>query len=181
MKIRTHMFMSLDGYVSTPDGWPVQLAAASFDPRESHGLPEFLAGCEAALMGRNTFEPAVGAGQWPWPGLNVFVLTSRRPAGTPDHVVTDSDPARLLTRLRESSKGGDVHLVGGPRTIGAFHALGALDSLGLIVLPLLVGSGQQLPPSLSADSGLILESHRAFPDGSVGLTYTPDRKQGRGQ
>ena len=174
MEIRTHLFMSLDGYVTTPNGWPVQLASPGFVPGESHGLPEFLRDCEAALMGRNTFEPALGAGQWPWPDLNVFVLASRRHADTPDHVVTDHDPARLLVKLRDSNKGGHVHLVGGPRTIEAFHALGALDKLGLIVLPLLVGGGLHLPPSLSSGNGLTLESQRAFPDGSVALTYTPD-------
>jgi hypothetical protein len=31
--------------------------------------------------------------------------------------------------------GGDVHLVGGPRTIETFRALGALDELQLVVLP----------------------------------------------
>jgi len=104
----------------------------------------------------------------------VFVLASRRHADTPDHVVTDHDPARLLVKLRDSNKGGHVHLVGGPRTIEAFHALGALDKLGLIVLPLLVGGGLQLPPSLSSGNGLTLESQRAFPDGSLALTCRPE-------
>ncbi len=36
----------------------------------------------------------------PWPGLQVFVLASHRPAGPPGHVVTDSDPERLLDRIR---------------------------------------------------------------------------------
>src|SRR5450755_322312 len=39
-------------------------------------------------------------------------------------LVTDSDPARLLERLRAANRGGDVHLIGGPRTIETFRALG---------------------------------------------------------
>ncbi len=74
-------------------------------------------GKEAALMGRTTFEPALSAGRWPWPNLDVFVLASRRPPGTPEHVVTDENPVRLLERIRESNRGGDVHLVCGPRTV----------------------------------------------------------------
>jgi dihydrofolate reductase len=62
--------------------------------------------------------------------LDVFVLGSRRPSGTPDHVVWDSDPARLLQSVRAANQGGDVHLVGGPSTIETFRALGALDKLG---------------------------------------------------
>ena len=73
-----------------------------FDSRESHGIQEFLEGCEAALMGRTTFEPALGNDRWPWPNLNVFVLASHRPAGIPDHVVSESDPARL--RLCNASR-----------------------------------------------------------------------------
>lgn len=37
-----------------------------------------------------------------------------------------NDPARLLGKLRAANQGRDVHLVGGPRTIETFRALGAL-------------------------------------------------------
>ena|SRR5437762_9712604 len=171
MKIRTRMCMSVDGYVTTSDGWPVQLADPTFVPGESHGFPDFQESCEAVLMGRTTFEPALGADRWPWPNLDVFVLGSNRPSGTPDHVVTESDPARLLERIRAANKGRDVHLVGGPRTIETFRALGALDRLGLIVLPLLVGDGRRLTPPVSPDTELTLETERALPEGSVEIVY----------
>jgi len=122
-------------------------------------------------MGRTTFEPAIGAERWPWPDLDVFVLGSHRPSGTPDGVVVDGDPERLLEQAREANKGGDVHLVGGPRTIETYRALGALDKLGLIVLPLLLGEGMRLTPSLSTDTKLTLESERSLPGGSVELVY----------
>jgi dihydrofolate reductase len=171
MQIRTRMSMSADGYVTTPDGWPALTADPSFVSGRSHGIAEFLEGCEAALMGRTTFEPALSNDRWPWPKLNVFVLASRRPAGTPDHVVTDSDPVRLLEKLRASNRGGDVHLVGGPRTIETFRALGALDELHLVVLPLLFGAGMRLTPALSPDTGLTFERERALPGGSVEIVY----------
>ena len=99
------------------------------------------------------------------------LLASQRPPGTPDHVVSDSNPARLLERLRAANQGGDVHLVGGPRTIETYRALGALDKLELVVLPLLLGSGMQLTPSLSPDTGLTFEHERALPGGSVEIVY----------
>ncbi len=163
--------MSADGYVTTPSGWPALTADAAFVSGESHGIREFTEGCEAALMGRTTFEPALNNERWPWPKLNVFVLGSQRPPGTPDHVVSDSDPGRLLEKLQAANQGGDVHLVGGPRTIEAFHALGALDTLELVVLPLLFGSGMQLTPSLSPDTGLTFERERSLPGGSVEIVY----------
>jgi dihydrofolate reductase len=171
MQIRARMSMSADGYVTTPSGWPSLTADPAFVSGESHGIREFLAGCEAALMGRTTFEPALTNERWPWPDLNVFVLGSHRPVGTPDHVVVDSDPTRLLEKLRAANQGGDVHLIGGPRTIETYSALGAVDKLELVVLPLLFGDGMRLTPPLSPDTALELERERALPRGSVEIVY----------
>jgi len=134
MQIRARLSISADGYVTTPSGWPAQLADPTFVPGESHGIAEFLEPCEAALMGRTTFEPALG-------------------------------------RDRAANKGGDVHLVGGPTTIETYRALGALDRLELVVLPLLLGDGMRLTPALSLDTGLTLERERALPGGSVEIVY----------
>lgn len=170
MGIRTRMCMSLDGYVTTPDGWPVQLADPAFSP-ESYGFTAFQQSLSAVLMGRTTFQPALNAEHWPWPGLDVFVLASDRPAGTPEDVIIDRHPVHLLEKLRESDRGGDVHLVGGPRTIETFRALGALDKLGVIVLPFMVGDGMRLTPSLSTDTQLTLVSENALPSGAVEITF----------
>src|SRR5512133_1210263 len=79
------MCVSLDGYVTTPDGWPVQVADPAWSP-EAFGFGDFQRSLDAVLMGRTTFEPALGADRWPWPDLDVFVLGSHRPEGTPSHV-----------------------------------------------------------------------------------------------
>lgn len=170
MKIVTRMCMSADGYVTTPGGWPAQLADPDFSP-ESYGFVEFQSQIDAVAMGRATFEPALGAGQWPWPGLGVFVLSSHRPENTPDHVVTTSEPAELLARMRAAHPDGTVHLVGGPRTIETFRDLGALDQLGLLVLPRLLGGGLQLTPAVSTDIGLTLNRQTAMPNGALEIVY----------
>jgi dihydrofolate reductase len=170
MTILTRMCISLDGCVTTPDGRPVQLADPNFSP-QAYGFDEFQKTLGAVLMGRTTFEPALQAPRWPWPDLDVYVLASHRPEGTPDDVVTEGDPQRLLERLPDS----EVHLVGGPKTIDAFRALGALDRLGLIVLPFLVGDGMRLTPAISADMALRLESERSLPRGLVELSYEVKR------
>jgi dihydrofolate reductase len=170
------MSMSADGYVTTPGGWPALTADPAFVSGESHGIREFLEDCEQALMGRVTFEPAVDNERWPWPTLDVFVLASQRPPGTPEHVVSDSDPERLLEKIRAANKGGDVHLVGGPRTIETYRALGALDKLELVVLPILLGGGMRLTDSLSPETGLRFESERPLPGGSVEIVYAVRRE-----
>jgi hypothetical protein len=42
------------------------------------------------------------------------------------------------------------------------------------VLPLLMGEGMRLTPSLSPDTGLTFESERALPGGSVEIVYACD-------
>jgi dihydrofolate reductase len=172
MQIRTRFSISADGYVTTPDGWPALIADPSFVSGQSHGFPEFQCSCEAVVMGRTTFEPALGSDRWPWPDLDVFVLGSDvSTAGAKAPIVTDDDPQRLLDKIRAANRGGDVHLVGGPRTIETFRALGALDKLGLIVLPILLGDGMRLTPALSTNARLTLESERPLGGGSVEIVY----------
>jgi hypothetical protein len=67
MRIRTNLFVSADGYVAGPDGRPVQLLLPGFAGAGSYGLPEFLERCDAVVMGRTTFLPALAAPRWPWP------------------------------------------------------------------------------------------------------------------
>ena len=171
MKIRTRMCTSLDGYISNSDGLPVQLSDSQFDP-ESFGLVELQNGSDAVLMGHTTLMPALEvADQWPWSGVDVFVLASERPDGTPEDVIVESDPDRLLELVREANQGGDVHLIGGPTTIETYRRLGAIDEFGLIVLPILAGEGMRLTPAIQSDKRLQLRSQRALPGGAVEILY----------
>ena len=99
--------------------------------------------------------------------------------------------ARQMGQLRDAGLAHDLHLLGGPRTIQAFPELGAIDRLGMVVLPVLLGKGIPLfsteittfpseawaaslaSPSGAAAPSLRLERHRAFPDGAVELVYSP--------
>ncbi len=174
MLIRARMGVSADGFVATPDGVPTLAVMPGFVPGESHGFPEFIEGCDAVAMGRSTFVPALGAPSWPWPGLPVFVLTSRPlPPGTPGDVIAVSGgPAALARQLRARPSGGDVHLVGGPRAIRGCQEAGVLDRLELVILPILLGSGVPLSPAGAPPVPLrLLRADRTFPDGSAELVY----------
>ena len=52
-----------------------------------------------------------------------------------------------------------------------FRALGALDKLGLLVLPILVGNGVRLTPPFGPEIDLTLESERGLPEGAVEVVY----------
>jgi dihydrofolate reductase len=171
MQIRTRMCMSLDGCISNVDGLPVQLSDSEFDP-EAYGLVELQNGSDAVLMGHTTLMPALEvADQWPWTGVDVFVLASERPDGTPEDVVVDSGPARLLELVRDANRGGDVHLIGGPTTIETYRRLGTIDEFGLIVLPIFAGEGMRLSPAIQTDERLEMKSQRALPGGAVEILY----------
>jgi dihydrofolate reductase len=171
MQIRTRMCTSLDGCISNADGLPVQLSDPQFDP-EAYGLVELQNGSDAVLMGRTTLMPAIEvADQWPWSGVDVFVLASERPEGTPDDVVVESDPERLLEQVRDANRGGDVHLIGGPTTIETYRRLGAINEFGLIVLPIFAGEGMRLTPAIQTDERLELTGQRPLPGGAVEILY----------
>jgi dihydrofolate reductase len=172
LQIRTHIGVSVDGFVATQDGRPALLSMPDFVPGVSHGHPEFIADCRAVLMGRTTFDPAVSAPSWPWPGLAVYVLTSRAlPSGLPGEVISAPTASELLERMLRDGVSGDVHLVGGPRTIQAFGEIGALDRLEVVVLPILLGDGIPLSPRGSRPTRLAPPSQRTLPGGSVELAY----------
>jgi dihydrofolate reductase len=170
MQVRTRICTSLDGYISNSDGLPVQLSDPEFDP-EAYGFVDLQNQCDAVLMGITTLGPAIDADPWPWSNVDVFVLGSERPPGITDSVVIESDPDRLLERVREANHGGDVHLIGGPTTIETYRQRGAIDEFGLVVLPIFAGEGMQLTPALRTDERLTLKSERVFPHGAVELLY----------
>jgi dihydrofolate reductase len=172
MRIRTYTFVTADGYVSTLDGRPVQLLLPGFPGTDSYGLPEFLATCHAVVMGRTTFLPALSAAQWPWK-QPAFVLTSTPlPEGAPD-VSSAPSAKELIDRMTEAGITGDVHLVGGPSTIQAFREIGALDEVGLVIIPRMQGGGVSLAPDGIEPWSLTLVSTRTFPDGVIEAWYLP--------
>jgi len=168
------MGVSVDGFVATNEGVPALVSMPDFVPGVSHGFPAFIENCDAVLMGRRTFLPALGAPQWPWRALQVFVITSSPlPPGTPpDVVVISGGPAEALERLQARGSDNDVHVVGGPLTIQGLAELGALDRLEVVVLPLILGQGVPLSPPGTTSSGLgLLGEPSVHPDGSVELVY----------
>jgi dihydrofolate reductase len=198
MLIRTHIGVSLDGFAATPDGLPAWDAIPTFGPG-THGYVEFSDQCDPIVMGRTSFDQGFEdwlAGGWPYEGKQVYVLSSRPlPAKAAEMgvIASEGGPAGLVQQLRSAGLARDVHLLGGPRTIQVFLEIGALDQLGMVVLPVLLGKGiplfaiepttfsseawaawQASPPGASPRPLLHLERQRAFPDGAVELVYRTD-------
>jgi dihydrofolate reductase len=88
-------------------------------------------------------------------------------------VTTAPTPTGLIEAMEAAGITGDVHLVGGPRTMQAFHQIGALAEVGLLVIPRIQGDGVPLAPAGTKPLSLTLRSTRTFPDGVIEAWYTP--------
>ena len=67
--------------------------------------------------------------------------------------------------------GARVWIVGGAATAAACIALGAVDTIELFLMPVLLGEGVPLLVGDGAELPLALRETRAWPNGVVGLTY----------
>jgi dihydrofolate reductase len=116
-------------------------------------------GIGATVMGRNMFGPIRG----PWSGDEwtgwwgddppfhhpVFVLTHHprqtitMRGGTTFHFVNDGIET-ALERAFDAAGGDDVRLGGGTATIQQFLRAGLVDELHLVIVPILLGTGERL-------------------------------------
>src|SRR5918997_6056408 len=71
-----HIAVSLDGRIARPDGSVDDWLAADY-PAEDFGFDAFLAGVDAILMGRGTYDAVRRLGDWPYTGKPTVVLTTR--------------------------------------------------------------------------------------------------------
>jgi hypothetical protein len=82
----------------------------------SHGYPEFSANCDAVVMGRSAFRPALGAPTWPWAGLQVYVtrvypfqvLLPARLTGLPRDSKAQAEQVRSVTVERIGHRLGQL-------------------------------------------------------------------------
>ena len=137
----------------------------------------------AYVMGRHMFGP--DRGQWDldwqgWWGLEppyrapVFVLCTRpreplaMAGGTTFHFVTEGLET-ALEWARDAAGDGDVSIAGGPGTLNASLAAGAVDELRLHVVPFTLGDGLRVFDGVD-DLALMPVSSRTTPQ-VTHLTY----------
>jgi dihydrofolate reductase len=167
---RTEVFIacSMDGFIARPDGaldWLAQ-AQASAPSGEDFGYAAFMAGVDAIVMGRKTFETVLGFDPWPYAGKRVHVMTRQRallvPAALREHVrLRHESPSALLSGLAGDGV-GSVYLDGG-ELIQAFIAENLVDRLTITTVPVLIGRGRRLFGPLPEDKQWTLETvhHRS--------------------
>jgi dihydrofolate reductase len=162
---------SLDGFIARADGSLDWLSSVQ-QPDEDYGYKEFADSIDTLVIGRNTYDLALGFDAWPYAGKRCVVLT-HRPCEASHHEEFFAGELRaLLARLaREGSR--RVYVDGG-RVIQRFLAEGLLTDLTLSVIPVLLGQGIPLfgPDGCSHKPRLL--GAQTFVSGLVQLRYSFD-------
>lgn len=170
MTITVFVGTSLDGFIARPDG---ALDFLPPDGGEPHGYAELVAGVDAIVMGRNTFETVLAFPVWPYPNKRVVVLSSRaRELPVPDGGVVEQmagPPERIVTEL--AATGANHLYVDGGITIQRFLRASLVDRLIITRVPVLIGEGIPLFGSLPRDVALLHVATRHFPSGLVQSEY----------
>lgn len=160
---------SLDGFIARRDG-AIDWLSAVERPGEDYGFAEFFATVDVLVMGRKTWETALGFPEWPYAGKRVVVL-SRHPHearhGEGFHAGTPSELVAALHR-----EGVRRVYVDGGATIRSFLGAGLVDDLTVSLVPVLLGEGIPLFGEGVPEAKLTLQSCRAFEAGLVQLRYS---------
>jgi len=162
---------SLDGFIARRNGAFDFLPVGGGEP---HGYDEFVAGVDAIVIGRNTFETVLGFGP-PWPyGPKRVVVLSNRPldlsvvkGGRVEQMA--GEPAQIVARLAAS--GAPNLYIDGGTTIQGFLRAGLIRRLVITRVPVLIGEGIPLFGPLPHDIQLRHIATRQYPSGMVTSEY----------
>ncbi|GAA4887904.1 dihydrofolate reductase family protein [Ferrimonas pelagia] len=137
---------SLDGYIADAEGGLDWLHALPNPHESDFGYAEFMAGIDALLMGRTTFETVLSFGiDWPY-SKPVFVLSTTLtevPAELAGKVEIVNGPvAEVVAQL--NARGFERLYIDGGRTIQSLLALDMIDELILTRIPVVLGGGVPL-------------------------------------
>ena len=177
-KIKSNLFIALDGVVESPDKWHFPY----FDDEMGAAVGAGFATADAMLMGRVLYEE--WAAYWPEHADEPFgdvmnsmkkyvVSSSLQAAAWQNTEVVNGDVAQKLTDIK-AREGGDIAMSGSATTVRWLLREGLLDELNLLVHPIAVGGGlTRLFPPDEPTIPLELLSAQTFKSGVLNLSYGP--------
>ncbi|MGH1412062.1 MAG: dihydrofolate reductase family protein [Pelagimonas sp.] len=137
---------SLDGYISDRNGGLEWLSQVPNPDGDDMGFADFIAGIDAIIMGRTTFEAVQGFGiGWPYPkpGFILSTTLTSVPAPFADHVtLTQGTPSEIIAQA--NALGHSRLYIDGGATIRRFLDADLIDDMILTEVPVLLGGGTRL-------------------------------------
>jgi dihydrofolate reductase len=166
--------VSLDGFIARPDDALDFLEGDDPAPDADYGYDEFMAGMDAVVMGRRTFNVVEGFDTWRYP-KPLFVLSSqpvdltavRARGAVVAHL--SGEPHEVVGQL--AARGLHQLYVDGGTTVQRFLRAGLVDRLIVTHVPVLIGQGIRLFGPLAHDIGWKLVRSRSFDNGMVQCEY----------
>jgi dihydrofolate reductase len=170
MTVSVFIGTSVDGFIARENGDLDFLPEGGGEP---HGYTEFMAGVDALVIGRKTFETVQAFPEWPYGQKRVVILSSRPVdlsavrRGVVEQMA--GDPAEIVAKLAAS---GAHHLyVDGGITIQRFLRAGQVQRLVITRVPVLIGHGIPLFGALPRDVRLRHVATQHYPSGLVKSEY----------
>jgi len=173
MQCSVFIATSLDGYIARRDGsidW-LEIVAT---PGEDYGFAAFYATVDVLVMGRTTYETALGFSEWPYAGKRVVVMTHRPGESRHGEEYVSGTPGELVRRL--AAEGAKRVYVDGGTVIRQFLAEDLLDDLTISMIPIVLGDGLPLFGRGTGEHRLALAGVQHWPTGLVQLRYEKSRR-----
>ncbi len=186
-KVTAGLFVSLDGVMESPDKWQFPY----FNDEMGEAVGAAMAASDAMLLGRVTYQEFASY----WPGVSsedqpfaaymndtlkyVVSTTLEEPLEWSNSTLIKGNVAEEITRLKQQP-GENIGITGSATLVRPLLRDDLVDELGLMVHPVVVGSGKRLFEDWGEPKGLELVDTKTFDTGVVYLTYGPARKEGEG-
>jgi dihydrofolate reductase len=180
-KVVASELASLDGVMEAPETWHFPY----FNDEMGEAIASGMADSDAMLLGRVTYEEF--AAFWPsqeggedqefadyMNNTPKFVVseTLQEPLEWNNSTLIKDNVAEEIAKLKQQP-GKDISIVGSGTLVRSLLADGLLDELGLMVHPIVVGSGKRLFEEGGDQKALELVDSKTFGTGVLYLTYRP--------
>jgi dihydrofolate reductase len=128
---------------------------------------------DTVLMGRRTFVAMEKMGQGPVSGMETFVFSRTLAPQKHPNVTILGDKAEETVAALRARRGKDIWLFGGGFLFRSLLAARLIDTVEVAIVPVLLGDGIPLLPSLATRTGLKLTKHRVYKKtGIISLEYS---------
>ncbi|HET6261855.1 MAG TPA: dihydrofolate reductase family protein [Chloroflexia bacterium] len=182
-KVTAGLFVSLDGVVESPERWQLPY----FNDEMGEAVGAAMAATDAMLLGRVTYQEFASY----WPGVSAQDQTfADHMNNTPKYVVSGTlegplewnnstlirgNVAEEIARLKQQP-GKNIGITSSATLVHSLLQDDLLDELGLMIHPVVVGTGKRLFGEGGALKALKLVDSKTFSTGVVTLTYQSDRE-----
>ncbi len=186
-RVTAGLFLSLDGVVESPERWQLPY----FNDEMGEAIGAAMAASDAMLLGRVTYQefasywPGVPSEDQPFAGyMNntpkyVVSTTLEEAQWSNSTLIKGNNVAGEIARLKQQP-GKHIGITGSATLVRSLLRDGLLDELGLMVHPVVVGSGRRLFEEGGGTLGLKLVASKTFSTGVVSLTYRPPGREEKG-